>query len=73
MREIKIKYEINDKSNIVAYIDGCDCALEQEQILDYLQLLEKRDLLKTLTLEDDIVQIKDMIERLEKRCGIKPH
>ena len=71
MREIKIKYEINDKSNIVAYIDGCDCALEQEQILDYLQLLEKRDFLKTLTLEEDIVQIKDMIERLEKRCGIK--
>lgn len=71
MREIKLKYGINDKLHIVVYIEGCDKPLEQEQILDYLRLLDERDFLKTLTDEADIIQIKDMIERLEKRCGLQ--
>lgn len=71
MREIKINYELNKMLKIVAYVDGCDRPLEQEQILEYLRLLEDRDFLKTLTNEDDIIQIKDMIERREKRCGLK--
>lgn len=71
MKEIRLRYEMNDRIHVVAYVDGCDKLLEQEQILDYFKLLDLRDYLETLNNPDDIVQIKDMIQRIEKRIGLR--
>ncbi len=70
MREITLKYLINENLHVVAYIEGCNKPLEQEQLLEYLRLLEEYDLLKTLTNESDVIQMKDMIARREKRIGL---
>ena len=71
MKEIKLKYKVNDRLRVVAFVEGCDKLLEQEQILDYLRLLEEREDLKTMSNPDDISQMKDLIERHERRCGLK--
>ena len=45
---------------------GCDILLQEEQLLDYLRRLDLQEIYKTLTNSDDIIQIKDMIQRIEK-------
>lgn len=64
MKEIKLKYKVNDRLRVVAFVEGCDKLLEQEQ-------LEEREDLKTMSNPDDISQMKDLIERHERRCGLK--
>lgn len=39
MKSIKLKYEIIN-TKVVAKIDGCDILLQEEQLLDYLHLLD---------------------------------
>ena len=69
MKSIKLKYEIIN-TKVVAKIDGCDILLQEEQLLDYLRLLDLQQIYKTLTNSDDIIQIKDMIQRIEKRLSL---
>lgn len=69
MKNIKMKYEINN-TKVIAKIDGCDILLQEEQILDYLRLLDLKEFCKTLTNHDDIIQIKEMIQRIEKRLSL---
>lgn len=69
MKSIKLKYEIIN-TKVVAKIDGCDILLQEEQLLDYLRLLDLQEIYKTLTNSDDIIQIKDMIQRIEKRLSL---
>lgn len=69
MKSIKLKYEIIN-TKVVAKIDGCDILLQEEQLLDYLHLLDLQEIYKTLTNSDDIIQIKDMIQRIEKRLSL---
>ena len=69
MKSIKLKYEIIN-TKVVAKIDGCDILLQEEQLLDYLRLLDLQEIYKTLTKSDDIIQIKDMIQRIEKRLSL---
>lgn len=69
MKSIKLKYEIIN-TKVVAKIDGCDILLQEEQLLDYLRLLDLQEFYKTLTNSDDIIQIKDMIQRIEKRLSL---
>ena len=69
MKSIKLKYEIIN-TKVVAKIDGCDILLQEEQLLDYLHLLDLQQIYKTLTNSDDIIQIKDMIQRIEKRLSL---
>lgn len=69
MKSIKLKYEIIN-TKVVAKIDGCDILLQEEQLLDYLRLLDLQEIYKTLTNPDDIIQIKDMIQRIEKRLSL---
>lgn len=49
---------------------GADILLQEEQILDYLRLLDLKEFCKTLTNHDDIIQIKEMIQRIEKRLSL---
>lgn len=70
MKEIKLKYSIVE-TKVVAYIEGCSKMLKEEQILDYFRLLDLRENFKSLSSPDDIIQIEDMIHRIEKRIGIK--
>lgn len=69
MKSIKLKYEIIN-TKVVAKIDGCDILLQEEQLLDYLRLLDLQEIYKTLTNSDDIIQIEDMIQRIEKRLSL---
>ena len=69
MKSIKLKYEIIN-TKVVAKTDGCDILLQEEQLLDYLRLLDLQEIYKTLTNSDDIIQIKDMIQRIEKRLSL---
>lgn len=69
MKRIQMEFEIIDMK-VVAKIEGCDVLLKEEQILDYLRLLDLKDSCKTLTDPDDICQIKDMICRIEKRLSV---
>lgn len=69
MKSIKLKYEIIN-TKVVAKIDGYDILLQEEQILDYLRLLDLKEFCKTLTNHDDIIQIKEMIQRIEKRLSL---
>lgn len=69
MKSIKLKYEIIN-TKVVAKIDGCDILLQEEQLLDYLHLLDLQEIYKTLTNSDNIIQIKDMIQRIEKRLSL---
>ena len=69
MKHIQMEYEINN-TKVIAKIDGCDILLQEEQILDYLRLLDLKEFCKTLTNHDDIIQIKDMIQRIEKRLSL---
>ena len=55
---------------VIAKIDGCDILLQEEQILDYLRLLDLKEFCKTLTNHDDIIQIQEMIQRIEKRLSL---
>ena len=69
MKHIQMEYEINN-TKVIAKIDGCDILLQEEQILDYLRLLDLKEFCKTLTNHDDIIQIKEMIQRIEKRLSL---
>ena len=69
MKHIQMEYEINN-TKVIAKIDGCDILLQEEQILDYLILLDLKEFCKTLTNHDDIIQIKEMIQRIEKRLSL---
>lgn len=69
MKHIQMEYEINN-AKVIAKIDGCDILLQEEQILDYLRLLDLKEFCKTLTNYDDIIQIKEMIQRIEKRLSL---
>lgn len=69
MKHVQMEYEIID-TKVVAKIEGCEVLLKDNQILDYLRLLDLKDYYKTLTDPDDICQINDMIRRIEKRLSI---
>lgn len=67
---IKLQYEIKN-TKVIAKIEDCDILLKEEEILDYFRLLDLREYLQTLSSPDDITQIEDIIQRLEKRIGFK--
>lgn len=69
MKHVQMEYEIID-TKVVAKIEGCEVLLKENQILDYLRLLDLKDYYKTLADPDDICQINDMIRRIEKRLSI---
>lgn len=70
MKNIKLQYEIKN-TKVIAKIEDCDILLKEEEILDYFRLLDLREYLQTLSSPDDITQIEDIIQRLEKRIGFK--
>ena len=69
MKHVQMEYEIID-TKVVAIVEGGEVLLKDNQILDYLRLLDLKDYYKTLTDPDDICQIDDMIRRIEKRLSI---
>lgn len=70
MKHVQMEYEIID-TKVVAKVEGGEVLLKDNQILDYLRLLDLKDYYKTLTDPDDICQIDDMIRRIEKRLSIQ--
>lgn len=64
-----MEFEIID-TKVVAKIENCNVLLSEDQILDYLRLLDLKNYYKTLSDPDDICQIKDMICRIEKRLSV---
>ena len=69
MKHVQMEYEIID-TKVVAKVEGGEVLLKDNQILDYLRLLDLKDYYKTLTDPDDICQIDDIIRRIEKRLSI---
>lgn len=66
MKEVKLTFDLKD-TKICATIEGYSGTLVEEQILDYLRLLDVKECLQNVTNKDDIEQLTEMAQRIEKR------